>query len=111
MSLGHPHQQTPPVIEMLLTDPTALLAGGVDTIPMTPLADDALGRLERDLRHRGAPVDEESLALDRRPGAPLVAAADSTPLSDAARIEAVVVADLEAWLAVLASERPGSSPS
>ena len=54
VSLGHPDQQPPPVIELLLTDPTALLAAdaGAGAIGTSPAGDDALGRLERDLRDR-----------------------------------------------------------
>jgi tetratricopeptide (TPR) repeat protein len=108
-SIGHPHQQPPPVIEMLLTDPMALLPRG----PATPAGlssevEDEFARLERDLRERtGEPMTP--------PATPAVMAAAPDPVSTpplaAASIDAAMLADLEAWLDVLVRVRAGSLPS
>ena len=136
VSLGHPDQQPPPVIELLLTDPTALLAAdaGAGAIGTPPAGDDVLGRLERDLRDRigagsvGGPGGEpapdpgQSTAAGEATARPEAGQdnQDNIEASKAnmlagqrqghARIDAVVIADLEAWLDALAQDRAATSP-
>jgi tetratricopeptide (TPR) repeat protein len=125
-SLGHADQQTPPVIELLLTDPTALLAAPPSEPVVETGADDALGVLERELRERvtpGAGQGRERLDQERVESTPATRAAEpaetGTRIIEAdpghgssdrsepnlARIDAAIVADLEAWLTALARER------
>jgi tetratricopeptide (TPR) repeat protein len=126
VSLGHPDQQPPPVIELLLTDPTALLAPAAGGGAVgTPVGDDALGRLERDLRNRvgpasigvavqqAAPDQEQSTAAGvaaRSLGGPGEANMRAGLRQSLAPVDAAVIADLEAWLDALARDRAATSP-
>ena len=101
-SLGRPDQQPPPVIELLLTDPTALLPAPDAVAPaLGDAPDDRFAALERDLReHVGGATPSTA-----QPELPTIEVAPSTADAAAARIEASIVADLEAWLDALARDR------
>ena len=100
-TLGQPERRPPPLVETLLRDPLALVAPpGPSESPATA-ADDPFGALERRLRGRldGAVPDPTSTA-----GAEKSAVAPA-PDTEAAVIDAAVIATLEAWLDALARDR------